>query len=91
MEFSGFGWGRRGRPLMLGVRLHAFRQSSLESEPSERALYEFGLRAARVRHYEAPWWRGHSGKVRIGTEMSPWKGIAQAAGMSKIARQRAAR
>ena len=97
MELAGFGRRCCGRPLMLGVLQHAFRQSSLESEPSERALYEFGLRAARVRHYEAPWWRGYSGKVRIGTEMSHWNGIAQAAGMScaagpsKIARLRAIR
>ena len=55
VKFSGFGRCRRGRPLMLGVRLQGRREMTVESGRSECALHEIGLRASEVRHSLAPW------------------------------------
>ena len=76
MEFSGFGRRRRGRPLMLGVRLHAFREASPESEPSERVLYEFGLQAAGVRYRGAPLLAPRFGTVRVDSGLLHWAGMS---------------
>ena len=68
VQLTGFGRRRCGRPLMLVVRQHAFREASSESERSERALYESGLRAVEVRYQAAPCWVGRSGRVRVDRE-----------------------
>ena len=67
---------RRGRPLILGVRQHAFREVSAGWGWLERALHEFGLRAGGVGHHEALWWEGRSGTVRVDTELSQLRGMA---------------
>ena len=48
--------GRRGRPLILVVRLQGHREFSPGSEAYEWALNESGLRVGRGRYHKALWW-----------------------------------
>ena len=76
MQLTGFGQRRCGRPLMLDVRLHAFREASPESEPSERVLYEFGLQAAGVQYRGAPLLAPRFGTVRADSGLLHWAGMS---------------